>query len=148
MEKTNSLSGHYSGKLEEFKNLYHSQCLFNNNPPVKNLCFHFLDDGVLLTNASFDKMHQSYDNRVHGGLIAAIIDASMTQCLMGHSVVAYTVDLSVNYRKPIPINQEIIFRTEISAQQRNRIFTLRSTVCNEDEVLAEGKAKFFGSKQK
>jgi acyl-coenzyme A thioesterase PaaI-like protein len=40
---------------------------------------------------------------VHGGVLAAIIDSSMAQCLMGHEVVAYTAELSIKYRKPVLI---------------------------------------------
>lgn len=147
MEDLTPASEIYSKQLEQFKGRYHSQCLFVKNPPVENLKYYFRNDGVLITKATFGKNHQSYDNRVHGGLVAAIIDASMTQCLMGHTILAYTVDLQVNYQKPVPLHKEICFQTELINIQRNRVFRLITQVFQDDQVLAEGKAKFFGEKQ-
>ncbi|MEX2604795.1 MAG: PaaI family thioesterase [Gracilimonas sp.] len=131
-------------ELERLKKLYHRHCLFSNNPPVSNLKFEFQENGNLQTSATFKDTHQGYDERVHGGLIAAIIDASMTQCLMGHSIIAYTVELSVRYLEPITLHKVTTFETVITSENKGQIFTLKCLVKQDSQTKAKGIAKFFG----
>ena len=94
----------YDLTLKELKDAYHSQCVFQCNAPVDNLQFCFSEDGTLMGEFLCSAEHQGYDGIVHGGIISAIIDASMAQCCMGHGFVAYTTDLSIRYRKPVGID--------------------------------------------
>ena len=71
---------------------------------VPGLRFRFADSGVLHGQFNCSDFQQAMIHWVMG-VIAAIIDASMAQCLMGHGIVGYTVDLTVKYRKPVIINQ-------------------------------------------
>lgn len=103
----------YQKRLENFKSMHHSQCVFNKKSPVSSLRFRFKDGGVLSGEFTCSEEHQGYDRMVHGGILAAIVDASMAQCLMGHDVVAYTTDLNLKYRNAILINQLVFLETSI-----------------------------------
>ena len=92
----------FHNNLERLKRIHHSYCIFNRHSPfIPELQCSFDDEGVLHGAFTCTEKYQGYNGRVHGGAIAAIIDASMTQCLMGHGVVGYTADLSVKYRNPV-----------------------------------------------
>ena len=45
---------------------------------------------------------QGYDGILHGGVVAALLDAAMTHCLFHHGVVGLTAELRVRYLKPVP----------------------------------------------
>jgi hypothetical protein len=93
---------YYEANLTRLRDIHHSQCLFNRQQPVAfGLQWIFDDSGMFNGTCVCNEAHQGYDGMVHGGVIASIIDASMAQCLMGHDVVGYTVDLTIKYRKPV-----------------------------------------------
>ncbi|SMO38203.1 PaaI family thioesterase [Gracilimonas mengyeensis] len=131
-------------ELSRLKKEYHRNCMFAKYPPVKTLDFSFNDDGALTGKATFGKEHQSYDHRVHGGLIAAIVDAGMTQCLMGHSIIAYTVDLAVRYYEPVVLHRETQFEIKLTDCKRDRIFWLDCIITQDGITKAKATSRFFG----
>jgi uncharacterized protein (TIGR00369 family) len=59
--------------------------------------------------------HQSYPERTHGGMTAAVLDEAIGRAVSIHdpSLWAVTIDLSVKYRKPVPIDQELYCETKV-----------------------------------
>ncbi len=122
---------------------HHAHCLFQNDPPVEGLRFSFRDDGSLQAKILFDTGHQGYDGMVHGGLLSAVIDASMAQCLMGHGVVAYTADLKLTYKKPVEIHSEAQLQTRVYESYANKLYRLESLVFQHEMVCVRAHARFF-----
>ncbi len=134
----------YEKKLAELKTLHHSQCIFNRQPLlVPALRFWFDDNGVFHGTFTCNQNQQGYDNMVHGGIIASIIDASMAQCLMGHGVVAYTTDLAIRYRKPVFIGKTATLKTLIKAVNVGVLHTLQCEITQERHLAVSATGKFF-----
>ena len=133
----------YERTFRELQASHHSQCLFRNNPPVENLRFAFTEEGVLTGSFVCSEEHQSYDGIVHGGIIAAIIDASMAQCCMGHGIVAYTCDLSIRYRNPVKIATVTQLDTRIVGKALGVLFSLECHITQENQVHVEAAGRFF-----
>jgi hypothetical protein len=134
----------YERNLIQLKELHHSQCLFNCQPPVvPGLQFRFDDSGALNGDFICNGIHQGYNDMVHGGVIAAIIDASMAQCLMGHGVVAYTAELSIKYRKPVLIHVPAVLKTSIVEISAGLLYTLKSEVIQNFNIVVQTTGKFF-----
>jgi len=136
-------SNDYDRTLQEFQDAYHSKCLFQNYPPVGNLQFYFSEDGVLKGEFICTEKHQGYDRIAHGGIIAAIIDASMAQCCMGHGLAAYTADLSIRYRTPLKILTPTMLVTQIVKKALGVLFTLECSISQEKVVHVEASGRFF-----
>lgn len=53
--------------------------------------------------------HQSYPGRMHGGIAAAVLDEVIGRAIMvrNGSVFGVTVSLQLEYRKPVPLDQEL-----------------------------------------
>ncbi|MBD3317242.1 MAG: hypothetical protein GF344_15755 [Chitinivibrionales bacterium] len=122
---------------------HHSHCLFNRTPPVPALSLHFDDGGALHGEFTCSNYHQGYDGMVHGGILAAIIDASMAQCLMGHGVVAYTANLSIRYHKPVTIHQRAHFKTIVEEIAGGKLYSMRCDIIQKQDRAVRGNAKFF-----
>ena len=77
----------------------HSRCLLcgNLNPRSLNLSFQAAEDGGVRTRFKADTELQGYDDILHGGVIASLLDAAMTHCLFHHGVQAVTGDLHVRF---------------------------------------------------
>jgi uncharacterized protein (TIGR00369 family) len=118
----------YERTLRRLQDNHHSQCIFRIHPPVDNLKSFFSKDGTLLCRFVCSKEHQGYDGIVHGGIIAAIIDAYMAQCCMGHGIVAYTADLSVHFRNPVRMDIPAFLETRIVERKRGVLFSLECQI--------------------
>lgn len=129
--------------LKYFRETHHSQCLFNRSKMlIPGLSFAFDDSGALHGKFTCNHFHQGYNKMVHGGVIAAIIDASMAQCLMGHGVIGYTADLSVRYRKPLFIDTEALLKTYITENYADKLYLLKCEIFQNRNVSVSSKAKF------
>ncbi len=63
--------------------------------------------------------HQSYPGRLHGGIASAILDETIGRAIsigVADPIWGITVDLSVQFKKPIPLNREIKVVGRITSQ--------------------------------
>jgi acyl-coenzyme A thioesterase PaaI-like protein len=60
-------------------------------------------------------------NRAHGGVVAAIFDDLMGFVLTIHESPAYTAELTVRYRRPTPVGEEIEFRARLVDRRGRRL---------------------------
>lgn len=63
--------------------------------------------GVLVATVHPREGHQSYPGRMHGGVIAALLDETIGRAIaMGREdeVWGVTIELSLKYRKPVPLD--------------------------------------------
>ena len=95
----------YERTLSRMKQEHHTDCLFNRPTSViPDLPVRFDETGALHGDFTATELQQGYTGRMHGGVVAALADASMAQCLMGHGICGYTTHLSVKYRKPVMLH--------------------------------------------
>lgn len=82
------------------------------NPLGVQAQFYNMEDGSVMTRFRFRKEHQSYPNRVHGGMIAAMLDElGLRACWAdagGEESWGVTMSLQVKYRKPVPYDTDLI----------------------------------------
>jgi acyl-coenzyme A thioesterase PaaI-like protein len=60
-------------------------------------------------------------NRAHGSVVAAVFDDLMGFVLTIHESPAYTAELTVRYRKPTPVGEEIEFRARLVDRKGRRL---------------------------
>ncbi len=130
-------------KLDYFKSTYHSQCIFTKNPPVPGLEFSFQNNGILYGEFTCTNQHQGYNDMVHGGILAAIVDASMAQCLMGHGIIGYTTDLNIKYCKPFIINNPATLETAIHEVNVGKLYNLKCAIFQNGHISVKATGRFF-----
>jgi len=78
----------------------------------------------------------------HGGIIAVVLDEAMGKLSKLREERAATAELSIEYRKPVPVNQEIVVEGwQENAEGRNR-FRVAEIHDAQGNLLARGKARF------
>jgi len=83
----------------------------------------------------------------HGGIIAVVLDEAMGKLSKLHDERAVTAELSIEYRKPVPVDQEIFAEGwQESARERNR-FRVAEIRDAQGKVLARGKGRFVVLRQ-
>jgi acyl-coenzyme A thioesterase PaaI-like protein len=140
---TTTPAGRYGDALIKIRRKYHARCLFNRDMPIADLKMTFADNGDLHGSFQCDARYEGYDGMVHGGVLAAIIDASMTQCLMGHGIAGYTAELSVRYRKPVLLNRETGINTRMFNERFKKLCTLETAVTQGKQTCVTANARFL-----
>lgn len=71
--------------------------------------FFELEGGELLGVFAPREEHQGYPGRLHGGLAATILDETIGRAISIEHPDAWgvTVELTVRYRKPVPVDQDV-----------------------------------------
>jgi uncharacterized protein (TIGR00369 family) len=85
---------------------------------------------------------QGYCGIMHGGVISALLDSVMTNCLFKHGIEAMTADLHIRYLKPVPCQDRVGIRARI-VYQRPPLFRLESELFIENQIMARAKAQFI-----
>lgn len=122
----------------------HSNCVMcgEGNPFGLKLKFKLDEDGVASTCFRGEARFQGYDGILHGGVISAILDSAMTNCLFLHGVQALTGKLEVRFLKPVPCDSFLAISARIVADRPPFHKLASSIVCN-GVPLAEAEAKFM-----
>ncbi len=79
----------------------------------------------------------------HGGIIATILDEAMGKVNKLRHVVALTSEITVNYRKPVPLNKPLrVESREVEVKGRKHI-NMAEILNDKDEVLARSQGVFI-----
>ena len=71
--------------------------------------FYELDGKKLIAIFKGHDIHQSYPKRMHGGIIAALLDETIGRAIQieEDGIWGVTVEISIKYHKPVPLDQEL-----------------------------------------
>jgi acyl-coenzyme A thioesterase PaaI-like protein len=123
-------------------------CGYKNPSGVGAEFFNCVDEAggaVLITTFRTKDCHQSYPGRTHGGVISAILDESVGRAieLALPDIWAVTIDLSVKFRKPVPIGEDLYIVSRIT-KIADRFFEGEGEMVDGTGlVLATAVGKFF-----
>lgn len=99
--------------------------------------FFELDSGELAGVFTASEQHQGYPGRLHGGLASTILDETIGRAISMTDPGAWgvTVELTVRYRKPVPIGGDIVARGRIT-KDSGRLFEGTGEILLEDGTVA------------
>jgi acyl-coenzyme A thioesterase PaaI-like protein len=90
----------------------------------------------------FDERHQGGPGLVHGGLVSAVLDEACGLLATWYRFPTVTARIFVRYRRPVPINTELLVRARIDDARGRRIHA-SAVLSDGDEPLAEARAAFL-----
>ncbi|HJX62612.1 MAG TPA: PaaI family thioesterase [Polyangia bacterium] len=130
-------------KLDAMKIVEHSRCLLcgKDNPIGFKLDFRVVRPGMVLATFPCSRVFQSYPETLHGGVISALFDAAMTNCLFSLGEVAVTAELVVHYLRPTRVDQQ----AEVVAELRKSswpMYQMTAELRQAGITLARAEAKF------
>ncbi len=108
--------------------------------------FYELENGELLARFQPAEEHQGYPGRLHGGLAAAILDETIGRAiLLRHQgdVWGVTIDFSVRFRQPVPLDREVRVVARITAETKRTFEGTAEVVLEDGSVAIEGKGKYL-----
>jgi acyl-coenzyme A thioesterase PaaI-like protein len=83
-----------------------------------------------------------YPGFLHGGIVSALLDGAMTNCLMIHRNPGVTADLQVRFISPVLIGKPATVRAWLE-RSRGPVHILGAELRQDGEVLATAAGKFM-----
>ena len=108
--------------------------------------FYELENGFLVGITTPLDIHQSYPNRMHGGMITSLLDEVLGRAVQvgkGEDIWAVTGELTTKFRKPVPLNEPIKCVAKIT-RENAKFYIAEGFIENEKgELLAQAKGTYF-----
>ena len=106
--------------------------------------FYELEDGTIATRFIAHDVHQSYPERMHGGMISALLDEICGRAVnvRGADVWGVTGELTVRFKKPVPLNTELVCVGKC-VKDSGKIFYAEGFIEDKDgRILATARATY------
>lgn len=119
-------------------------CGLNNKLGLK-ASFYELENCELVAIFRPLEEHQSYPGKLHGGITASILDETIGRAIMikHENIWGVTIELSLKYRKPIPLDEELRVVGRIT-KDGNRVFEgTGEIILSTGAVAVTAIGKFF-----
>lgn len=115
------------------------------NPLSLGTRFYHVEGDLMVGVVTGRDEHQSYPNRMHGGMISALLDEVVGRSINVVEPEAFgvTSELSVKFKKPVPLNEEI---KVVSRLTKNTRLVFQAEGFIEDKngtILATGTATYI-----
>ncbi|MBW6516555.1 MAG: PaaI family thioesterase [Candidatus Cloacimonetes bacterium] len=112
-----------------------------NNPIGLKLTFTY-PDNIAQAEFRLPVHFEGYDNIIHGGIVAAILDEAMAKIILHNNIKAVTVTITIDYKKPLKPDIDYIVKGSI-INIRKKIIETEATIVDNVDVYAKATAKFF-----
>lgn len=116
------------------------------NPLGVQAQFYNMEDGSVMTPFRFREEHQSYPQRVHGGMIAAMLDElGLRACWVDAEeyIWGVTMSLEVKYRKPVPYDVDLIGRGKVLFESAKFLKIQAEIMDLDGQILASADIKYL-----
>jgi acyl-coenzyme A thioesterase PaaI-like protein len=111
------------------------------NPLAPPLRFAGSDPGTVAATARPGPLYEGPPGLVHGGWVAALFDEVLAVLQRDAGVNGMTAELTVRYRRPVPVGAELRFSGRIDDDE-DRSVTASATCTVEGELVASAQARF------
>jgi uncharacterized protein (TIGR00369 family) len=102
-----------------------------------------LEAGVAQTEFVPRPDHQGYDGVVHGGILAALLDDAMANCLWLRGIPVATAKMALRYRQPVRVGSRLLVYGRL-VQEREKVAVAEGWVTTTDGTrLVEATGTFF-----
>jgi acyl-coenzyme A thioesterase PaaI-like protein len=122
----------------------HRFCLMcgEENPLSFGLKFTKNGDGAVSTTFTGNSNLQGYTGVMHGGVLSALLDTAMAQCLLHQDIEAVTGELNVRYLEQVDCDGTLDIKAWIDSSLPP-LYHLKSHIRIGDKIVCKGKGRFM-----
>ena len=122
----------------------HQHCMLCGTQSTFGLKLDFYNDqeGAVWTRAKGSIHQQGYQGILHGGFIAALLDAGMCQAIFNQGAEAVTGDMNIRYLAEIPLTADIIICGKISKNYLT-LYKVEAEIYVDQQLMAKSTARFM-----
>jgi len=135
----------HSEKLTPLAHTAHNRCFGCGpaNPIGLHLEFMLAEDGTVVCLASIPDTFEGPRSYVHGGIIATLLDETMSKAVRSRNVVGMTRHMEVDYRRPVPCAAPIRLEGRVYHHEGHKHWAEASILDDAGTVLAHSKGLFI-----
>ena len=105
---------------------------------------HFLaEDNSVVSTATIPDTYEGPKGCLHGGIIATLLDETMSKAVRATGVTAMTRQMEVEYLRPVPSGAPIRMEGRVSHHEGRKVWTQARIVDERGNELATGKGLFI-----
>ncbi len=90
-----------------------------------------------------ERQHTGYDGTVHGGIVCALLDETMGWAIFHQGIWGVTARMSVAFRRPVRVGDELTVTGEVAKDSRRGIETHGEVRSADGTLLAEADALYL-----
>jgi uncharacterized protein (TIGR00369 family) len=130
--------------LQSIREAEHARCFFcgQERADGMKLEFHAVGEGSVTARFESGAPYEGYPGLMHGGVIAAILDSAMTNCLFSLGIVAVTAEMRVRYVVPVKLALPLEAAAEV-VRLRDPLCDVRARIAQGRIVVARAEATFM-----
>jgi uncharacterized protein (TIGR00369 family) len=112
------------------------------NPIGLRLQFLQAPDGSVVCPATIGDSFEGPPGYLHGGIIATLLDESMSKAVRAKGLTAMTRHMEIDYRRPVPSGAPIRMLARVVRSEGRKHWAEASVLNNEGTALAQAKGLF------
>jgi uncharacterized protein (TIGR00369 family) len=116
------------------------------NPVGLHLRFFLAEDGTVVSNAAVPDTYEGPPGYVHGGIIATLLDETMSKAVRSRGVVAMTRHMEVDYKRPVPSSAAVRMEGRVVRSEGRKHWVEARILDAAGVELAAGKGLFIALK--
>lgn len=113
------------------------------NPSGLHLNFMLAEDGTVVCDANIPDTFEGPRGFLHGGIIATLLDETMSKAVRSHNVVGMTRHMEVDYKRPVPCSASIRLEGRLYHHEGRKHWAEASILDEAGAVLAHSKGLFI-----
>ena len=135
----------HSEKLTPFAHTAQNRCFGCGpaNPAGLHLEFMLAEDGAVLCDVQVPDTFEGPSGFLHGGIIATLLDETMSKAVRSHNVVGMTRHMEVDYKRPVPSCAPIRLEGRLYHHEGRKHWAEASILDPAGDVLAHSKGLFI-----
>jgi uncharacterized protein (TIGR00369 family) len=113
------------------------------NPAGLHLEFLLAEDGTVVCPATVSGTFDGHPGYLHGGIIATLLDETMSKAVRSRGVSAMTRQLEAEYLRPVPSDAPIRLEGRVVRSEGRKHWTEARILNSGGKELAHGKGLFI-----
>jgi uncharacterized protein (TIGR00369 family) len=105
--------------------------------------FLLADDGTVVCPATIPDMFEGHPGFLHGGIIATLLDETMSKSIRARGLTAMTRHLEVDYKRPVPSCSPIRMEGHITRDEGRKHWAEATIFGGDGHALAHGRGLFI-----
>lgn len=132
-------------KLKPFANPAQNRCFGcgHANAGGLQLEFSLTEHSKVVCRTTLGENFEGPRGFVHGGIIATLLDETMSKAVRAHGVVAMTRRMEVDYKRPVPSTEEIRIEGRVTRKEGRKHWTEASILDPDGKQLAHAQGLFI-----
>lgn len=112
------------------------------NPSGLQLDFLLAEDGTVVCPVSIPERFEGHPGFLHGGIIATLLDESMSKAVRARGLTAMTRHMEVDYRRPVPSCKPIRMEGRMLRSEGRKHWVEATIFDSAGNALAHGNGVF------